>query len=51
MLRLLQPKNRMVTTTPTKSSCYVSSLAIIQGEVDPTDVCPLSAPPPPPFSP
>jgi hypothetical protein len=28
----------MVTTTPTRSSCYVSSLAIIQGEVDPTDV-------------
>lgn len=38
MLRLLQPKNRMVSTTPTKSSCYISSLAVIQGEVDPTDV-------------
>ncbi|KAL7413996.1 gamma tubulin [Mrakia frigida] len=38
MLRLLQPKNRMVSTTPTKSSCYISSLAIIQGDVDPTDV-------------
>lgn len=42
MLRLLQPKNRMVSTTPTKSSCYISSLAIIQGDVDPTDVSLLS---------
>lgn len=40
MRRLLQPKNRMVTfnSTPNKSSCYISILNIIQGEVDPTDV-------------
>lgn len=41
MLRLLQPKNRMVSTTPTKTSCYIASLAIIQGDVDPTDVRPF----------
>jgi len=38
MRRLLQPKNRMVSTNPTKKSCYMSILNIIQGEVDPTDV-------------
>jgi tubulin gamma len=38
MRRLLQPKNRMVSTTPSKKSCYVSILNIIQGEADPTDV-------------
>lgn len=38
MRRLLQPKNRLVTTTSTKSSCYISCLNIIQGDVDPTDV-------------
>lgn len=38
MRRLLQPKNRMVSTTPSKSSCYISILKIIQGEVDPTEV-------------
>ena len=38
MRRLLQPKNRMVSTTPSKSSCYISILNIIQGEVDPTEV-------------
>ncbi|KAI1315625.1 gamma-tubulin [Mortierella claussenii] len=38
MRRLLQPKNRMVSTTPSKKSCYVSVLNIIQGEADPTDV-------------
>ena len=38
MRRLLQPKNRMVSTTPSKKSCYISILNIIQGEVDPTDV-------------
>jgi tubulin gamma len=38
MRRLLQPKNRMVTMTPRKSSCYISVLDIIQGEADPTDV-------------
>ena len=39
MRRLLQPKNRMVSTTPSKTACYISILNIIQGEVDPTDVC------------
>lgn len=38
MHRLLQPKNRMVSTTPGKKSCYISILNIIQGEADPTDV-------------
>ncbi|KAL5392280.1 gamma-tubulin [Paraphaeosphaeria sporulosa] len=38
MRRLLQPKSRMVSTTPTKKSCYMSILNIIQGEADPTDV-------------
>jgi tubulin gamma len=38
MRRLLQPKNLMVSITPSKSSCYISNLNIIQGEVDQTDV-------------
>lgn len=38
MRRLLQPKNRMVSTTPSKKSCYISILNIITGEADPTDV-------------
>ncbi|QDS75938.1 gamma-tubulin [Venturia effusa] len=38
MRRLLQPKNRMVSMTPNKKSCYISVLDIIQGEADPTDV-------------
>ncbi|KAG5222428.1 gamma-tubulin [Salix suchowensis] len=38
MRRLLQPKNRMVSTTPSKTACYISILNIIQGDVDPTDV-------------
>jgi hypothetical protein len=38
MRRLLQPKNRMVSTNPGKKSCYISILNIIQGEADPTDV-------------
>lgn len=38
MRRLLQPKNRMVSTIPSSSSCYISILNIIQGDVDPTDV-------------
>ncbi|KAJ1326451.1 tubulin gamma [Microdochium nivale] len=38
MRRLLQPKNRMVSTQPGKKSCYISILNVIQGEVDPTDV-------------
>jgi len=38
MRRLLQPKNRMVSVTGTKASCYVSILNVIQGDVDPTDV-------------
>lgn len=40
MRRLLQPKNRMVSTTPSKTACYISILNIIQGDVDPTDVLP-----------
>jgi tubulin gamma len=39
MRRLLQPKNRMVSMNPSKKSCYISILNIIQGEADPTDVC------------
>jgi tubulin gamma len=38
MRRLLQPKNRMVSTSLSKKSCYISILNIIQGEADPTDV-------------
>lgn len=38
MRRLLQPKNRMVSTGQSKTSCYLSILNIIQGEVDPRDV-------------
>jgi len=38
MRRLLQPKNRMVSITPSKSSCYISILNIIQGEADQLDV-------------
>lgn len=39
MRRLLQPKNQMVSTKPSKDSCYISILNIIMGEADPTDVC------------
>ncbi|KAI8855306.1 Tubulin/FtsZ, GTPase domain-containing protein [Chytridium lagenaria] len=38
MRRLLQPKNKMVSTNPSKKSCYISILNIIQGDVDPTDI-------------
>ncbi|KAF8275211.1 gamma tubulin [Lactarius quietus] len=38
MRRLLQPKNRMVSTVPSKTACYISILNIIQGDVDPTDL-------------
>ncbi|KDN42285.1 gamma-tubulin [Tilletiaria anomala UBC 951] len=39
MRRLLQPKNRMVSTHgASKSSCYISIMNIIQGDVDPRDV-------------
>lgn len=38
MRRLLQPKNRMVSTAPSSTSCYISILDIIQGEADPTEV-------------
>lgn len=38
MRRLLQPKNRMVSTTPSKKSCYISILNIIQGEADISEV-------------
>ena len=37
MRRLLQPKNQMVSTQPSKTSCYISILNIIMGEADPTD--------------
>lgn len=49
MRRLLQPKNRMVSAIPSKTSCYISILNIIQGDVDPTDVS-LLLPFDPPFS-
>ncbi|KAH9997538.1 gamma tubulin [Russula vinacea] len=35
---VLDPKNRMVSTVPSKTACYISILNIIQGDVDPTDV-------------
>lgn len=38
MRRLLQPKSRMVAAAPSKKSCYISILNIIQGDADPTDV-------------
>ena len=38
MRRLLQTKNRMVSANPSKKSCFISILNIIQGEADPTDV-------------
>ena len=47
MRRLLQPKNRMVSTTPSKTACYISILNIIQGDVDPTDVRLFLSPPRP----
>jgi tubulin gamma len=42
MRRLLQPKNVMVTTASRDkhiNHCYVSILNIIQGDVDPSEVC------------
>ena len=42
MRRLLQPKNQMVSTKASKTSCYISILNIIMGEADPTDVRALS---------
>ncbi|EJD41480.1 gamma tubulin [Auricularia subglabra TFB-10046 SS5] len=38
MRRLLQPKNRMVSTVPSKTACYISLLNIIQGDIDFADV-------------
>ncbi|GAA5908498.1 hypothetical protein JCM5296_004777 [Sporobolomyces johnsonii] len=41
MRRLLQPKNRLVSTSfssDAKSACYISVMNVIQGDVDPTDV-------------
>ena len=41
MRRLLQPKNRLVSTSfssDAKTACYISVMNIIQGDVDPTDV-------------
>ena len=43
MRRLLQPKNRMVSVSPGKNSCYISILNIIMGEADPTDVSAMIA--------
>lgn len=45
MRRLLQPKNRMVSATPSRTSCYISILNIIQGEADPTEVNNSNSPP------
>ena len=41
MRRLLQPKNVMVSTGRDRQAnhCYIAILNIIQGEVDPTQVC------------
>lgn len=48
MRRLLQPKNRLVSTSfgsDAKSNCYISIMNIIQGdEVDPTDVSGFQSP-------
>lgn len=38
MRRLLQPKNMMVSTLQSHSSCYMSALNVIQGEADPTEI-------------
>ncbi|KAI8973242.1 tubulin gamma chain [Mycotypha africana] len=38
MRRLLGPKARMVSTGLSRTSCYISILNIIQGDVDPTEV-------------
>lgn len=38
MRRLLLPKNQMVSVNPSKKSCFISILDIIQGEADPADV-------------
>lgn len=45
MRRLLQPKNMMVSTPVQRQAnhCYISILNIIQGEVDPTQVCPYAS--------
>jgi hypothetical protein len=40
MRRLLQPKNRMVSTVPSSMACYISNLNIIMGDIDPTVVRP-----------
>jgi hypothetical protein len=38
MRRLLQPKSHLVSVSPSKRSCYISLMHIIQGDVDPFDV-------------
>ncbi|KAF8888391.1 tubulin gamma [Gymnopilus junonius] len=38
MRRLLQPKNRMALTVSSPTSCYISNLNIIMGDVDPGDI-------------
>lgn len=42
MRRLLHPKNRMVDSVPSQTSCYMSIMNIITGETDPTEVMSLS---------
>lgn len=41
MRRLLHPKNRMVDSVPSQTSCYMSIMNIITGETDPTEVMSL----------
>ncbi|EDR13746.1 tubulin gamma [Laccaria bicolor S238N-H82] len=38
MRRLLQPKNRMVSTISSQMSCYISNLNIIMGDIDSADI-------------
>lgn len=38
MRRLLQSKSHLVSVNPSKKSCYISLMNVIQGDVDPSDV-------------
>ena len=40
MMRLLQPKNMMVNLGRERAGRYISILNVIQGDADPTQVCP-----------
>jgi len=40
MRRLLQPKDRMVSTVPSSTACYITNLILITGDTDPEDVPP-----------